>query len=111
MKIIVLPLLVAALAAPATASGGTPNGYRETNARIICQVFGKYCRQALVVARCESGFSHWARNGQYLGLFQMGSYARARYGHSWSPWGQAKYAFRYFIAAGADWSPWACKPW
>ena len=29
-------------------------------------------RQALRVARCESGYSVSAQNGQYLGLFQMG---------------------------------------
>lgn len=77
----------------------------------ICTTFGSYCSQALRVARCESGYSVWARNGQYLGLFQMGTYARARYGHSNNAWGQARAAYRYFIASGRDWSPWSCKPW
>jgi hypothetical protein len=52
--------------------------------------------------------SVWAENGQYLGLFQMGSYARARYGHATNAWGQARAAHRYWLAAG--WSPWTCRP-
>ena len=77
---------------------------------IICQVFGPYCSQALRVARCESGLQTWARNGQYLGLFQMGSYARARYGHGPDAWTQARAAYRYFRDAGYSWSPWTCRP-
>ena len=79
--------------------------------RAIVHWFGSYWRQAETVARCESGFSVYARNGQYLGLFQMGSYARSRYGHSWTAWGQARAASRYFRASGYSWGPWACKPW
>ena len=77
----------------------------------ICHYFGSYCWQAVRVARCESGLSVWARNGQYLGLFQMGSYARARYGHGNDAWSQSRAAYRYFIDSGRDWSPWTCKPW
>lgn len=64
--------------------------------------------QALRVAYCESGPSLWpyARNGQYLGMFQMGDYARSAYGFSWSPWAQARGAYRYWLDAG--WSPWSC---
>lgn len=78
---------------------------------VICKVFGPYCSQALEVADCESGFYVWASNGQYLGLFQMGDYARGRYGHASHAWGQARAAYRYFVDSGRDWSPWACKPW
>ncbi len=76
----------------------------------ICQVFGPYCSQAIRVADCETGgtFSVHARNGQYLGLFQMGDYARSTYGHSWTALGQARAAHRYFLDAG--WSPWQCLP-
>jgi hypothetical protein len=80
---------------------------------IICQVFGPYCSQAQRVALCEGGRpvpSVNARNGSYLGLFQMGSYARSRYGHGSDAWSQARAALRYFIASGRDWSPWSCKP-
>jgi hypothetical protein len=79
-------------------------------ASIICRVFGSYCRQAISVARCESGLSIYARNGQYLGLFQMGSFARSTYGHGWDAWTQSRAAYRYFVASGRDWSPWTCKP-
>jgi len=38
------------------------------------------------------------------------AYARARFGHSWNAWGQARAAYRYFRASGSNWGPWACKP-
>ena len=83
----------------------------QSAVRAITTVFGPYAQQALRVAYCESHYNVWARNGQYLGLFQMGSYARSRFGHTWDPWGQARAAYRYFVLAGRDWSPWACRPW
>lgn len=72
-----------------------------------------YCTagaQAWNVAGCETGrtWNVWASNGQYRGLFQMGSFARARYGHGRDPWTQAKAAFNYYREAG--WSPWECQP-
>jgi hypothetical protein len=79
--------------------------------KAICHVFGPYCGQALRVARCESGLSVGARNGQYLGLFQMGSSERRRFGHGVTAFEQAKAAHRYFVLSGRDWSPWSCKPW
>ena len=77
----------------------------------ICHVFGSYCRQALAVSHCESRLHTTARNGQYLGLFQMGSNERRLFGHGPSAVEQATAAHRYFIASGRDWSPWSCKPW
>jgi hypothetical protein len=77
----------------------------------ICDVFGRYCDQALAVARCESHLERTARNGQYLGLFQMGSYERRLFGHGRSVRQQAEAAHRYFVRSGRDWSPWSCKPW
>ena len=79
--------------------------------RAICHVFGPYCRQALQVARCESGYRTSAQNGQYLGLFQMGSSERRLFGHGASALEQARAAHRYFVRSGRDWSPWSCKPW
>jgi len=76
----------------------------------IQAVFGSYAGEALAVARCESGLSVWASNGQYLGLFQMGSSERAHYGHGSTALEQALAAHRYFVAAGG-WGPWQCKPW
>ena len=77
----------------------------------ICQVFGDYCQQALAVSRCESGLRTDAQNGQYLGLFQMGSSERRLFGHGQSAAAQARAAHRYFVASGHDWGPWSCKPW
>jgi hypothetical protein len=83
----------------------------ETPREVICRVFGPYCGQALRVSQCESGFHTDAQNGQYLGLFQMGSSERRIFGHGPSAEEQAKAAHRYFVASGRDWSPWSCKPW
>jgi hypothetical protein len=81
--------------------------------KAICYIFGPYCRDALKVAGCESGhtYSVNAQNGQYLGMFQMGAYARSRYGHGYTPLEQAHAAYLYFVASGRDWSPWQCRPW
>ena len=93
------------------ASAKTPHSTTTSSASFaICYTFGPYCGQALRVARCESGLSIWAHNGQYLGLFQMGKNERAKYGHAWNAWAQAVSAYRYFIDSGRDWSPWSCKP-
>jgi hypothetical protein len=62
------------------------------------------------VAYCESKYDLYAQNGQYHGLFQMGSSERATYGDSNNVYGQAAAAYAYFVASGKDWSPWACKP-
>jgi hypothetical protein len=78
--------------------------------KAICHVFGSYCAQALQVARCESGYSVDARNGQYRGLFQMGASARQLFGHGETALQQARAAYRYFVRSGRDWSPWSCKP-
>jgi hypothetical protein len=82
-----------------------------TPQNVICRVFGGYCREALAVSRCESGLRTDAQNGQYLGLFQMGSSERRLFGHGRSAAEQVEAAHRYFIASGRDWSPWSCKPW
>lgn len=73
-------------------------------------VFGPYAPQAHRVASCESGHDPTAVNGQYLGMFQMGSYARSKYGHGSDPLTQARAAYHYFVDSGRDWSPWSCKP-
>ena len=75
----------------------------------ICNVFGSYCQQAVAVAWCESRLEPTAQNGQYLGLFQMGSYERELFGHGSSAHDQAMAARRYFVESGRDWSPWSCR--
>ena len=101
---------MAALAVVASAIAiATPSQATSTRST-ICNVFGRYCTQALNVSWCESRWNVYARNGQYLGLFQMGAYARARFGHSWTAYGQSVSALRYFRAAGYSWAPWTCRP-
>jgi hypothetical protein len=75
----------------------------------ICSVFGPYCEQAVAVAWCESRLRTTARNGQYLGMFQMGSSERELFGHGPSAHDQALAAHRYFVISGRDWSPWSCR--
>jgi lysozyme-like protein len=75
----------------------------------ICAVFGDYCQEAVAVAWCESHLSTNARNGQYLGLFQMGSYERQLFGHGDTAHAQAVAAHHYFVRSGRDWSPWSCR--
>jgi hypothetical protein len=75
----------------------------------ICNVFGRYCSQAVNVAWCESRLSTTAQNGQYLGMFQMGSSERRLFGHGPTPHAQAVAAHRYFVVSGRDWSPWGCR--
>lgn len=121
-----LALTIAALAlsssAPAantptqtTGSGPQPAAKKParhlSNEQIIRQVFGRYGDQAVRVAYCESRLSIWARNGQYLGMFQHGAYARSRFGFAWNAWVQARAAYAYFKASGYSWAPWTCKPW
>jgi hypothetical protein len=75
----------------------------------ICDVFGENCDEAVAVAWCESRLDTKARNGQYLGLFQMGSHERELFGHGPSAHDQATAAHRYFVESGRDWSPWSCR--
>ena len=72
--------------------------------------FGPYADQAIRVAWCESRYDTNAHNGQYLGLFQMGTFARSKYGHGPTAGEQAKAAFAYFVDSGRNWGPWSCKP-
>ncbi|HXI66973.1 MAG TPA: hypothetical protein VNH41_03470, partial [Steroidobacteraceae bacterium] len=81
---------------------------RTSPASIICSVFGSHCSEAISVATCESTLNVYARNGDYEGLFQFGSFARAHYGFAWNALTQARAAYRYFLDAG--WSPWQCRP-
>ena len=81
----------------------------ESPRATICRVFGTDCNDAVRVAQCESGLQTTARNGQYLGLFQMGTLARQLFGHGDSAEVQAHAALRYFVASGRDWSPWSCQ--
>jgi len=87
------------------------SNYTQARAAIY-RVFGPYAPQAMRVAYCETGgtYDPRASNGQYQGIFQMGSFARGRYGHGPSWLVQAAAAYLYFLDSGRDWSPWSCKP-
>jgi hypothetical protein len=75
----------------------------------ICAVFDDHCREAVAVAWCESHLQTTAQNGQYLGMFQMGSYERRLFGHGETAHAQAVAAHKYFVRSGRDWSPWSCR--
>lgn len=81
--------------------------------RAAVKWFGSAWPAAERVAFCETGgtFSVYARNGQYLGLWQMGSSERATYGHGSTADAQARAAAAYWRATGRSWRPWECKPW
>jgi hypothetical protein len=97
-------LVVAAVKHRAPAKGSV-----ERRAWVICRVWGAaHCRGALNVAWCESGLRPWARNGQYLGIWQMGSSERARFGHGSNAWSQTRAAKAYWRLSG--WRPWQCRP-
>lgn len=104
--------IVAVYAVVATAQTSRATEHLERYPSLaICSTFGdRYCGQALRVAYCESRFDTTARNGQYRGLFQMGSWERSRFGHGSTALEQSRAAYRYFKATGRDWSPWECKP-
>jgi hypothetical protein len=95
-----------------TPAVSSPSNYQQAK-KAIYEVFGPYAVQAIRVAGCETGgtYNLNAQNGQYLGIFQMGDYARSRYGHSSTSYLiQAVDAYEYFVASGRNWSPWSCKP-
>jgi hypothetical protein len=78
------------------------------------RVAGEACR----VASCESAgdqtgrvFNRWATNGQYLGLFQLGAWARSRFLHGpwFGSWANAKAALRLYRWNGHRWGgQWSC---
>ncbi len=103
----------ATLAALAATFGfAVPAQAGTSNETVIRAVFGQYGSQAVAVARCESGLSVYAHNPNgHDGLFQFGSYAKARYGFAWDAWTQSRAAYRYFRDSGYRWGPWTCRPY
>lgn len=76
--------------------------------RAVCHFFkGSLCATAMQIVKCETGgtYSPWSANGQYLGIFQMGSHERATFGHGNNVWAQSKAAYDYYTAA-KGFSPW-----
>lgn len=113
--ILLLAVLLPFLTPPAAEAHYQPGRHNVRHAINLswCGRSNSYCpagQEAWNVAGCETGYTYsvWAANGQFLGLFQMGAFARARYGHGWNPWAQARAAHGYYLDAG--WSPWQCLP-
>lgn len=95
----VVALVVAAVAGAMTAR------------QAIRQTFGPYADEAIRVATCESELKPWARNGQYLGLFQVSEHWRRTVpGFGSSALAQARHAYRVFRLTGSTWAHWTCKP-
>jgi hypothetical protein len=92
--------------------------YSLSPVEAILTVFKEDPQGALNVASCESGFDINAKNGQYLGIFQMGSSERSRYasiGYS-TAYQQIVAAHNYYSAHRPDgsqyeWGPWECSPY
>jgi len=102
--------------------GATPDGQRapapSTQTRLGAKTAAKSAQQAIIdafgskngqravkVGKCESKLDATARNGNHMGLFQMGPWARRTFGHGPDAESQAQAAYRYFQAAG--WAPWS----
>ena len=89
---------------------GTEHNRRHAITWAFCGTL-KPCRDGQAAQRvfeCESGPAlwPWARNGQYLGFAQMGSWARAQTGWRWGIWAQARAASR--LQSRFGWSQWSC---
>ena len=108
-RAILLSAIVCLLVVPSV-SADRISGQQARARPVICKVFGSACSEALAVSWCESKWYVWATNGQYRGLFQMGSSERAQYGHGPGAWAQSRAAYRYYVDSGRDWSPWSCRP-
>lgn len=129
-KILIVPILVTMLCTISTASAKPPihkkreplrgsveyckkhargNAERACIIRVVFSSVGQ-SRKAVQVAWCESRFDPRARNGQYLGVFQVSDHWRS----SIPGWGssvedQARHALKIYKRVGRRWSPtWAC---
>ena len=108
--------------APPSGATPAPEGAKErpilasTSAAIVAiilHVFGPiHGQHAVSVARCESRLQTTARNGDHLGLFQLGAWERRHYAHGRyrTALDQTRAAYRYFVATGRDWGAWSCQP-
>lgn len=72
----------------------------------IRDVFGAAGEKAVQVARCESELKTTAKNGLFLGLFQLGKNERIDYGDGKDALSQINAAYQLYLARG--WQPWQC---
>jgi hypothetical protein len=96
-----------------------PAVYPEGSFEAIICALPWPCNQAIAVASCESGLDrsghldgNWATNGNYYGLFQIGSIHAWRWPDFWDAWmdpaRNAQYAYDIWSESG--WRPWSCQP-
>ena len=106
-KLFALTALASALGgAGGTSTAEASNQYAQVQ-QAVCHYFrGSLCSTAMQIVNCETGGTYDPRssNGQYLGIFQMGSNERATFGHGNDVWTQARAAYRYYLKAG--FGPW-----
>jgi hypothetical protein len=107
-----LTLTVALSAVLGGAAGSTAQASKQTQYDVtrnaVCHFFkGSLCDTAMKIVKCETGgtYTPWSANGQYLGIFQMGSSERRQFGHGNNVWAQAKAAYAYY-SAGHSFDPW-----
>jgi hypothetical protein len=73
---------------------------------VIREIFGVHGDKAVEVAQCESELAASAKNGNALGLFQLGVAERTEYGHGEDALTQIKAAYELFLTRG--WQPRMC---
>ena len=63
----------------------------------------------IAIAKCESGFREEARNGQYLGIYQMGKHEFATYGTGdpLNARDNVRAAIKLYLRR--SFAPWQCK--
>jgi hypothetical protein len=94
-----------------TATAGHNHTENTRVKRAICKAFGARCAEAIRVSWCESHWHTTARNGRYLGLFQVSDHWRRTVpGWGPTPLEQARHAHRVFVLTGSTWRHWECKP-
>jgi hypothetical protein len=93
-------------AAGQTAQASSGSSQYKQALRAVCFYFKSNCATAMQIVKCETGgtYTPWSANGQYLGIFQMGSQERRTYGHGNNVWAQARAAYAYYRVAG--FGPW-----
>ena len=103
---VVLSAVLGGAAGQAAQASNDKSSYQSA-LRAVCYYFGPNCQTAMRIVKCETGgtYSTLSANGQYHGIFQMGSHERATFGDGNNVWAQAKAAYHYFLAAHG-FGPW-----
>lgn len=86
-------------------------GTSTTAIRVACVTYNVSCGTLLRVARCESSLDPFARNGRYLGLFQLGGFHLQdpviEASSPFDPYANALHTARYVSAHGWG-TQWDC---